>query len=139
MRRLLKKLPYSVIFYRFIRDVLDRNQPLLQTPWGFLLSGSQVMASGSFEPNETSCLRSLLPDCDLFINVGANIGYYCCHAIACGCNVVAFEPVTRNLHYLMKNIVANNWSNKIEIFSYCSRCIFGNFADVGRRNRSFLG
>jgi len=74
------------------------------------------MASGSFEPNETSCLRSLLPDCDLFINVGANIGYYCCHAIACGCNVVAFEPVIRNLHYLMKNIVANNWSNKIEIF-----------------------
>lgn len=116
MRKFLKSLPGSVLIYRFIRDVLDRGQPLLPTPWGFLLSGNRVMASGSFEPNETRLLQTLLPNVEIFVNVGANIGYYCCHAINCGCKVVAFEPVARNLYYLLRNINANGWSREIQVF-----------------------
>lgn len=74
------------------------------------------MALGVFEPEETRCVRHLLADVDVFVNVGANVGYYCCHALQFGRRVIAFEPISRNLHYLMANIEANGWANLVEIF-----------------------
>ncbi|MEB3234630.1 MAG: FkbM family methyltransferase [Cyanobacteriota bacterium] len=98
------------------RDRWDRNQPLLPTPWGFQLAGHRAMASGSFEPAETALLRRLLPQVDLLINVGANVGYYCCHALSLGKPVMAVEPMARNLHYLLRNLQANGWQEQAEVF-----------------------
>lgn len=98
------------------RDRWDRNQPLLATPWGFALAGHRAMASGSFEPAETALLRQLLPQVDLLINVGANVGYYCCHALSLGKPVIAVEPIARNLHYLLRNLEANGWQHMAEVF-----------------------
>jgi FkbM family methyltransferase len=83
---------------------------------GFKLIGNETMESGTFEPEETEIVRKILHEADLFINIGANIGYYCCIAIQDGKNVIAFEPIETNLHYLYKNIRANHWENKIEIY-----------------------
>jgi len=74
------------------------------------------MASGTFEPQETRLVRDLLEGIDIFVNVGANVGYYCCHALSMGKPVIAVEPVVRNLHYLMRNIVENGWERQVEIF-----------------------
>jgi FkbM family methyltransferase len=50
------------------------------------------------------------------VNVGANIGYYCCHALSLGKPVIAVEPIARNIHYLLTNIRNNGWSDKAEVF-----------------------
>jgi FkbM family methyltransferase len=74
------------------------------------------MEEGKFEPAETQIIHKLLRQVDVVINVGANIGYYCCLALSCGKHVVAFEPIDLNLRYLYKNIKANSWEDKIEVF-----------------------
>ena len=116
LRIWLKHLPGVPFVYRFIRDQFDRSQPFLPTTWGFMLAGHPQMALGSFEPEETRCVRQFLGGVDVFVNVGANVGYYCCHALQLGCRVIAFEPIARNLHYLLANIETNGWSHLVEIF-----------------------
>lgn len=74
------------------------------------------MASGLYEPSETALIRNLLLDCDVFINVGANIGYYCCHALSLNKPVIAFEPLKENLYFLRRNIKINKWETMIKIF-----------------------
>jgi FkbM family methyltransferase len=120
MKSLLKPLvkrhfPAAVQLYRNSRDLLDRNQPSLATPWGFTLAGAPQMAGGAFEPEETQLVRKLLGEVDLLVNVGANVGYYCGHALSLGKPVVAVEPIARNLHYLLRNVVENRWAQQCEI------------------------
>jgi FkbM family methyltransferase len=74
------------------------------------------MASGMFEPFETRVIRELLPQIDIFINVGANIGYYCCHALSLGKPTIAVEPITSNLQYLLNNVKSNGWDKQIQVF-----------------------
>jgi len=81
------------------------------TPWGFKLAGNAAMAQGTFEPTVTELVRNILKDVDILVNVGANVGYYCCHALSMGKSVIAFEPIERNLRYLCKNIKTNGWSD----------------------------
>jgi FkbM family methyltransferase len=73
------------------------------------------MAAGKFEPTETELMRTLLAEADLLVNVGANIGYYCCHALSMKKSVIAFEPIYRNLRYLCRNVRINGWTD-CEIF-----------------------
>ena len=109
------KFPKIAAAYRYIRD----NRRLLhepkETPLGFKLIGNKAMENGVFESEETELVKRILPEVDIFINIGANIGYYCCIALQQGKFTVAVEPVSRNLHYLYKNMKANNWDNSIEI------------------------
>lgn len=115
VKPLERHFPRLAAIYRSLRNQLDSMQEPIPTPWGFKLAGNQVMAEGAFEPVETELVRSLLKDVDILVNVGANIGYYCCHALSMGKHVIAFEPMQRNLHYLCKNIKTNGWSGA-EIF-----------------------
>ena len=86
------------------------------TPLGFKLAGHDAMASGKFEPEETFVISRLLDDADLFVNIGANIGYYCCLALQVGKPVIAFEPIAANIDYLISNVRANGWDSSIEIY-----------------------
>lgn len=126
IKNLIKKSSYISKFYRGIRDQLDKNDPFIRTPWGFKLSGNERMASGRFEPDEVKIVRDILAETDLFINAGANIGYYVCHALSLNNEVVAVEPVRRNVHYLMRNIYTNGWGNKVEIYPVAA----GEKADI---------
>jgi FkbM family methyltransferase len=102
-------------FYRNARDLLDRNSLSVKTPWGFTIAGNKNMALGDFETEETGLIRKLLEEIDIFVNIGANVGYYCCHALSLGKPVIAVEPIIRNSHYLMRNIQENGWSRKAEV------------------------
>lgn len=88
----------------------------METPMGFKLSGNEAMQKGEFEPEETAIVKKIMPHTDIFINVGANIGYYCCIALSYGKPVVAFEPIHHNLQYLLRNVKANGWNSEIEVF-----------------------
>jgi FkbM family methyltransferase len=112
---IVKKFPLVATMYRNTRDRLDIREQPISTPWGFKLAGNSLMASGNFEPTETELVRNILKDVDVLVNVGANVGYYCCHALSMGKQVIAFEPIDRNLRYLYKNLKANNWT-ETEVF-----------------------
>lgn len=113
VKPLVEKFPRVSSIYRKMRDeLLFLEEPAI-TPWGFKLAGNPSMASGTFEPEETKLIRELLSGVDVLVNVGANIGYYCCHALSMGKEVIAFEPMQSNIRYLCKNIDANEWSCEI--------------------------
>jgi len=76
----------------------------------FKLAGNTVMARGAFEPIETELFRGMLKEFDILVNIGANVGYYCCHALSMGKPVIAFEPMPNNVRYLCENIKSNGWS-----------------------------
>ena len=105
-----------LIVFRTYREFIRQKKAPLETPWGFVLAGNMEMAIGKYESNETRLVRSLLPNVDILINVGANVGYYCCHALSLNKKVIAFEPLPRNLHFLNQNINRNNWGDSAEVF-----------------------
>ena len=116
LHKILEHLPAAAQFLRNSRDLLDQRAPTRMTPWGFTLAGHEAMAAGTFEPKETEVVRKLLQEVDLLVNVGANVGYYCCHALSLGKSVIAVEPIARNHHYLLTNIRNNGWSQQAEVF-----------------------
>lgn len=116
IRAAIERVPAVAHFLRSLRDLLDQQDTPKRTPWGFILAGHEAMAAGTFEPQETKTVRDLLQEVELFVNIGANIGYYCCHALSLGKPVIAVEPITRNLHYLLRNIRNNGWSNQAQVF-----------------------
>ena len=101
---------------RSLRELRARRREALETPWGFRLIGPRALAAGTFEPEETRLVRDLLVDVELLVNVGAHVGYYCCHALQMGKSVIAVEPNTENMHYLLRNIHGNGWGSKVEVF-----------------------
>lgn len=115
MKPLIERNPCLAAAYRTFRDEADFMRPPIQSPWGFKLSGNEIMARGEFEPMETEVVRKLLRDVDVLVNVGANVGYYCSHALNMGKQVIAFEPMQRNLRFLCHNVKINGWRD-IEIF-----------------------
>lgn len=114
-RPLVDQFPRIAVIYRGVRDQMEAMKNPVVTPWGFKLAGNEAMAQGTFEPAETELVRKLLNDVDILVNVGANVGYYCCHALSVGKPVIAFEPMPRNLRLLCKNIKINGWGGA-EIF-----------------------
>jgi FkbM family methyltransferase len=91
------------------------------TPLGFKLTSGfhpayELMRTGKFEIEETAIISKLLPQTDYFIDIGANLGYYTCLALQSGKPVVAFEPQQQNLQCLFKNLIANGWQDKAEVF-----------------------
>ena len=58
----------------------------------------------------------LAGEVDTVVNAGANVGYYCLHALQLGKHVIAFEPVPLNAAVLLKNIFANGWQENAEVF-----------------------
>ena len=123
---IIERFPAFALLYRNTRDLLDQRHPSRKTPWGFSFAGHDAMAAGNFEPNETKVVRKLLVDIDVLVNVGANVGYYCCQALSMGKPVIAIEPNTRNVHYLLKNIQNNGWSKLAEVFPVA----IGSGADI---------
>ncbi len=116
IRKMLEQFPAALRLYRNLRDLGDQRDPPRMTPWGFTLAGNAAMASGAYEPQETRLAIELLEQTDLLVNIGANVGYYCCHALNAGKPVIAVEPIARNVHYLLKNIRNNGWQARAQVF-----------------------
>jgi FkbM family methyltransferase len=131
IKRQLKRYPLAIRMHRslyliklWLRDTssafLTRSTKMKMTPLGFKLIGSNSihhlgMQMGTFEPEETILLKELFRNADVFVDVGANIGFYTCLARFAQLHVVAVEPLPKNLKYLFANILGNGWKD-IEVF-----------------------
>lgn len=117
VKPLIEQFPKWATTYRRSRDNWQYFGSIPEeTPFGFKFTGNKAMRQGMFEVEETEVIKKLLQNVDVLVNVGANIGYYCCIALNLDKSVVAFEPIAINLKYLLTNIIVNNWGDKIEIF-----------------------
>jgi len=99
---------------------LSNSTDIKKTPYGFNLCGStsihhKAMQLGKFEPEETALFKEQFLTSDIFVDIGANIGFYSCLAKISGMHVIAVEPLPKNLNYLLTNISANHWQD-IEVF-----------------------
>ena len=122
MSNKLARLRYA---YRAYRESKHHLRSPAMTPGGFWLAGNQAMESGKFEETETSVVAKLLSEVDVMINIGANIGYYCCMALHQNKRVVAFEPFPQNVNLLLRNIHMNGWSDSVEVFPLALGCQSG--------------
>ena len=91
------------------------------TPFGFTLAtrlhpAYEQMRKGEFEPDETRMFLALLDHVDIFVDIGANIGYYCCFALQKHKAVLAFEPQLQNLRCLYQNLTANVSADSAEVY-----------------------
>ncbi len=116
VKPIVERFPKLAMAYRNIRDSWQINEEPQETPLGFKLVGNQQMQKGLFEPQETRIVEKIIKNVDIVINIGANIGYYCCIALKHKKYVVAFEPINLNLRYLLRNVKANNWESEIEVY-----------------------
>lgn len=116
LRPVAKRYPWLAKLYRDFRSGKALVKEPRLTPLGFKLIGNFVMESGHFEKAETEMIQRCLKTTDVFVNIGANIGYYCCMALQQKIHTLAFEPIDLNLKYLYKNISVNGWENDIEVY-----------------------
>jgi len=76
----------------------------------------RIREAGIWEPYETSLLLSMLQPGDVFVDVGANIGYFSVLA-ACvvgeGGAVFAFEPDPDNVCLLRANVALNGFQQQV--------------------------
>lgn len=91
------------------------------TPLGFKLTSGihpayKMMRAGTFEPDETALIQKFLGKVDVFVDIGANLGYYTCLALYNGKSVIAFEPQRQNLQCLFQNLLANGWQDGVEVY-----------------------
>lgn len=79
---------------------------LLAPPWSRM--ASHVAATGLTEPREALFVLDLLRPTDLFVDVGANIGFYTALAGRRGARVLAFEPSPDTHEICRRNIALND-------------------------------
>lgn len=107
------------LFSRYLKFHWRVSGPAPVAPQGFKFYGNRHVIKGVFEPEETKVFQRLLPYVDGMVNVGANVGYYCCLALQAGRPVIAFEPVDLNVRHLLANIRINGWAERFELLPVC--------------------
>ena len=76
----------------------------------------RIREDGIWEPYETSLLLSMLQPGDVFVDVGANIGYFSVLAavvVGEGGAVFAFEPDPDNFRLLRDNVALNGFEQQV--------------------------
>jgi FkbM family methyltransferase len=82
--------------------------------------GYSIIKSRTYESHVTRLIRNTLGRNDVFLDIGANVGYFTMLAwsmVKGGGKVLAFEPNPQNLQ-LMYSSVQRNCAEKIEIYPY---------------------
>lgn len=123
----LAKLPFATNIYQFVYKKLKPNGIVgiitAENHKMFVDSRDTGMAPyfimhGDFIPDEAGVLKKILKPGMVFIDVGANIGYFSLIAaklVGDSGKVFAFEPDENNFFLLQKNINANRYKNIIAV------------------------
>jgi FkbM family methyltransferase len=98
--------------YRAFRAA-QRSKRAIPTVYGFNFAGAHIFLESTWEPHERRLIEARLPLVDVFVDIGANQGFYSCLAAKAGKQVVAIEPDAGNLRYLRANAAANGFDFEI--------------------------
>jgi hypothetical protein len=82
--------------------------------------GQTIITTKNYEPHVTDAIVKHLKPGDVFLDIGANIGYFTLLAASIvqdGGKVISFEPNPQNLQLLYSSIVENPFDN-ITIYPY---------------------
>src|ERR671922_2698937 len=95
----------------------QRRSFVARTRYGFRIAGDQALIMprciywfGSWEPPLSAWIRRALRPGDVFVDVGANLGYFsllAARAVAPGGSVVAIEAAAETVRRLEANIARN--------------------------------
>ena len=114
-----KYSPSLEVGYRAYRQYQQlRRCRINKTPLGFMFGGNADMQAGLFEPEEVEVVRRYLHGAALFVDVGANVGYFSCISRQLGAKVIAIEPCIQNIDFLLMNLDANGWTD-VEVYPVC--------------------
>lgn len=112
----MERFPLLASTYRQVRDQWRlRQMKARSTPWGFTLLGDDSMVDGRFEPAETELVNEFLSRVDVFVDVGAHVGFFTCLAGSRGVRTVSVEPLPNNLACLYANL-RDNRLTRAEVF-----------------------
>jgi len=114
LKNIVKNLPFTSI-YRRVRDNRYYNklqQSSNKSPYGFEYFGD-IEFSSEREGNDVRILNIFFSDNDVFIDVGANIGYYSLLAHKKGLEVLSIEPVKNNYELIKKSFYHNKFSGDL--------------------------
>lgn len=108
------------IWSDWVNTCVFKKKIQYETPFGFTLesvnyNANRMMMDGSFEKEETEIFKKYILESDVFVDVGANVGYYTCIARTLGKHVIAVEPQPQNLDCLYANLRNNHWQDT-EVF-----------------------
>ena len=121
---------------------LEGGGILCVAPWDLVISGA-IRDTGQWEPNITTLLRRILTEGTLFVDVGANIGYFTvlgARLVGSRGRVVAFEPSPSNVQLLIGSVVANGFEN-VEVWPLAlsdRSAVLGLHTDPVSTNASFV-
>lgn len=109
-----------VLVWRKLYNYCLWNKPLYIKYWFFLYTIPNdeclrmfLILDGVFEKWTSDLFQSIITPWCVFVDVGANIGYFTVMASKLWAEVVAFEPVSQFSHILKKNIKENLCENVI--------------------------
>ena len=125
--KLIRKI--KALNIKRIERYRSRKKPM-PTGDGFIYRGPSTQFSDTWEQNERTFLRKIFERYDIFLNVGAHYGYYCCMARKAGLEVIAIEPLIANFKTLLNNLLLNDLH---------SECTLINAAAGQRPHISFIG
>lgn len=115
VKSVIRKIPGLKTLCRVLKNISELDEPK-DTQFGFKLSGDRLIQEGIFEWEEIKTIEKLLPTTEVFIDIGANIGAYCCIARKYKKYLIAFEPIQSNLKYLYNNLRVNGYEENAEIY-----------------------
>jgi FkbM family methyltransferase len=76
-----------------------------------------ILENGYWEKHSSELVHEILKkDKLLFIDIGANIGYYSLLAASIGIKCIAFEPIQKNYSLFEKSIKQNNFQHLIKLY-----------------------
>jgi FkbM family methyltransferase len=117
LKPIVEQFPTAANYYRYSRDAKAlRTKVLYREKLGFFFNGNSAMQEGKFEPGETNIFEKIIGNYDVFVNIGANTGYYVCKALKKEISTIAFEPNQLNVNILLRNIEANNFDADFQLF-----------------------
>ena len=82
--------------------------------------GVSIIRNKNYEPHVTNLIKNILSQDDVFVDVGANVGYFTMLASSIlkgRGKVIAFEPNPQNLQLIYSSLLHNGYS-KVEIYPY---------------------
>lgn len=108
----------------YLEGALGHKRILVKSKHGFVMAVDSrdlvqrhVLSLGEYEPEISRLLEDTLRADDVYIDIGANVGYHACLALRCGAQVICFEPDPLNCQIMSFNFALNKFQG-YDIFKY---------------------